>query len=148
LEAYLESRRSFLDALVVSGGEPTLQEDLPQLLILARRLGLAVKLDTNGSHPERLASWIRQGLLDFVAVDVKAPWSKYGLLAGTGIDCEQIRESIALVASSGLPHLFRTTFDPTLLDETDRGRIRSMIPAGSRHLFQPCRSRRERLTRA
>lgn len=136
----LQRRRGLLDAVVISGGEPTLHEDLPHLLTRIRAMGFAIKLDTNGSQPERLRALLRAGLVDAVAMDVKAPWEKYDLLAGVAAPVEAIRESIALLAESGCAHLFRTTRVPALLTERDLTTIReAMLPFGSPYRVQPFR---------
>ena len=132
----LRRRRGLLDGLVVTGGEPTLQEALPAFLGKVRALGLLVKLDTNGSRPEMLARLLGAGLVDYVAMDVKAPRGKYDLLAGVRAPLDAVRESIRLIAASGVPHHFRTTVPPSLLDAADIGAIRRELPSGSPHLAQ------------
>ncbi len=133
----LRLRHGFIDAVVVSGGEPTLQPDLPRFLRILRRMEFLVKLDTNGSRPEILRVLLREGLLDYVAMDIKAPWPKYGILAGVSVPTHSITESIRLIADSGLPHEFRTTLAPGLREDEDLVAIRQMIPAGSPHKTQP-----------
>lgn len=126
-----------LDAVVVSGGEPTLQEDLPELLAELRGLGLEVKLDTNGSDPGMLARLLQDRLVDFVAMDLKAPWEKYDLLTGVATPTEVLRESVALLGQSAIAHQFRTTFVTELLSEDDLQTIRGQVPGGSEHRVQP-----------
>jgi len=132
----LRRRRGLLDGLVVTGGEPTLQEALPAFLGKVRALGLLVKLDTNGSRPEMLARLLGAGLVDYVAMDVKAPRGKYDLLAGVRAPLDAVRESIRLIAASGAPHHFRTTLPSALLDAQDIETIRRELPAASPHLVQ------------
>lgn len=133
---HLKRRRGRLEGLVVSGGEPTLQAALPDFLRRVKRLEYQVKLDTNGSRPGMLARLLREGLVDFVAMDVKAPPEKYGLLCGTAAPLAGVRESMALLADSGIPHLFRTTVVPGLLDDHDLKRLEGFIPSGSPHIRQ------------
>lgn len=135
----LRERRGRIEAVVVSGGEPTLQPDLPVFLRAVRRMELAVKLDTNGSRPEVLRALFGAGLLDFVAMDVKAPWAKYSVLAGVPVAVERIAESVRIIAGGSAPHEFRTTAAPRLLDEEDLAAIRAMIPPGSPHRIQAFR---------
>ncbi|MBN1881268.1 MAG: anaerobic ribonucleoside-triphosphate reductase activating protein [Deltaproteobacteria bacterium] len=137
---FLESRRGKLAGVVVSGGEPTIQPDLPQFLASIRKMGYAVKLDTNGSRPEMVERVIVGGLVDFIAMDVKAPRELYPILAGAPVDTIAVMESISLIASSGVPHLFRTTVPPGLLTNCDVAAIQALIPEGSPHLTQPCRT--------
>lgn len=134
--ARLKRRASKLQGLVVSGGEPTLHAELFPFLRAVRSLGLTVKLDTNGSHPEVLERLLREGLLDFVAMDIKAPWPRYQRLAGVPCDTEALRRSVALIAASGRDHQFRTTRVTPLLTEEDEAAIVAQVPPGSPHRWQ------------
>jgi pyruvate formate lyase activating enzyme len=139
----LADRSSRLGGVVVSGGEPTLQPDLPDFLHRIKGLGLAVKLDTNGSRPDVLQALLDDRLVDYIAMDIKAPWNKYHQLAGVSDDaCDTIllRRSLRLIASSGLPHEFRTTRVAPLLSSEDCGAISGQVPAGSTHKWQAFRS--------
>ena len=136
----LAERRTRLGGVVVSGGEPTLQVALPRFLRRVKALGLAVKLDTNGSHPEVLRQLLQERLLDFIAMDIKAPWEKYGALTGiTCCDVVAVQASMTLIATSGVPHQFRTTRVDPLLSEREYGDIRTQIPLGSAHAWQAFR---------
>ncbi len=137
--ADLERRRSFLDAVVVSGGEPTLHCDLDKFLAALHGLGYAVKLDTNGSRPDVLRRLFDLHLVDYVAMDVKAPLSRYSALAGVSVDLAAIQESIRLIAESGIPHRFRTTWVSALLSSEEQGEIQALVPVGSIHRFQEFR---------
>ncbi len=132
----LRERRGLLHGVVVSGGEPTIQDDLPEFLGKLRELGLKVKLDTNGSNPGLLKSILDERLVDHVAMDIKAPAHLYDRLAGCRTDVAAVRSSIALIAGCGLPHHFRTTWVPHLLAEPDRAGILELVPEGSRHVWQ------------
>lgn len=99
----------------------------------------AVKLDTNGSQPEVLGSLIGAGLLDYVAMDVKAPWDRYQVLAGVRVDTDRIAASLRIIAGSALPHEFRTTWVRPLLSEDDIETIRRIIPPGSPYKQQDFR---------
>ena len=149
--ARLAERRNRVGSLVVSGGEPTLQPALPRFLRRVKALKMDVKLDTNGSRPDVLGELLRERLLDFVAMDVKAPWPKYPALAGACCDVAAVQASMALIAKAGVPHAFRTTRVDPLLSEHEYGRIRNQIPPGSTHTWQPFRpaySRDPRLRQA
>ena len=117
--AFLNSRIGQLDGVVVTGGEPTIHEDLPRFLGALRQLGFAVKLDTNGSNPGQLRQVIDQHLVDCIALDIKAPLAEYSRVAGVTVDPRILRESIRLVIDSGIPHEMRTTFCPSLLSVDD-----------------------------
>ncbi len=107
--AFLEKRQGLLDGVAVTGGEPLLQKDIAGFLERVKALGYAVKLDTNGSFPDRLISLIEKGLVDFIAMDIKNTPEKYSLTAGTEIDTDKIKKSVDIIKSSGLEHEFRTT---------------------------------------
>ena len=110
LFAFLESRRGKLSGVCVTGGEPTLNRELPSFISKIRALGYSVKLDTNGTHPEMLESLIRDGLVDYVAMDIKTSIENYGRVSGIpDIDTDKIERSIDLLLSGTVPYEFRTT---------------------------------------
>ncbi len=133
---YLRDRRGLLDGVVVTGGEPTLQPDLARFLHRIRELGYAIKLDTNGSRPKVLRRLLTGNLVDYIAMDIKAPMEHYDRLTGVSAPVRSIRGSIKVIARSGIPHEFRTTLVRPLLSENDICSIREMIPAGSPHALQ------------
>lgn len=106
--AFLERRRGILDGVCVSGGEP-LVGDIAPLLRKIKALGYAVKLDTNGAFPEKLKALAAEGLIDFVAMDIKSSPARYPLLAGVKCDIRKIQESAAFLSEGSLPYEFRTT---------------------------------------
>ena len=134
----LRELRGWVDGVVVSGGEPTLSPRLPELLGRVRAEGFDVKLDTNGSCPDVLARLTARGLVQAFDMDIKAPLEPalYAALAGVPVRLELIRASIDLIRFSGLPHRFRTTYVPGLLDHPAIARLRAAIPVGSSHLLQ------------
>lgn len=109
--SFLQKRAGILDGVCVSGGEPLLQPDLPELLARIRGLGFSVKLDTNGSFPERLRRLAEQGLIDYVAMDIKNSPERYRETAGlpAGYDLAPIQESAAWLLRGTVPYEFRTT---------------------------------------
>ena len=110
LFAFLESRRGKLSGVCVTGGEPTLNRELPSFISKIRALGYSVKLDTNGTNPEMLESLIRDGLVDYVAMDIKTSIENYGRVSGIpDIDTSKIERSIDLLLSGTVPYEFRTT---------------------------------------
>jgi len=135
--ARLAARRARLDGVVVTGGEPTLQPDLPVFLGRVKALGFLVKLDTNGSRPRVVRELLAAGLVDFVAMDVKAPWPRYAEAAGVPVAAETLAETIALVRGSGVEHQLRTTRRPGMGAE-DEPAIRE-IARGSPHVWQEWR---------
>lgn len=114
---FLKKRVGTLGAVVISGGEPTLQQDLEPFIMRVRALGYRVKLDTNGAKPQVLQALLGKNLLDYVAMDVKAPLRRYGEIARVPVDIGAIAKSIALLEKSGIPHEFRLTFAPQLSED-------------------------------
>ncbi len=109
--AYLDKRKKLLDGLSITGGEPLMQEGLADFIRRVKAIGYAVKLDTNGSYPERLAALLDEGLLDYVAMDIKNSEREYGKTAGisNGLLLDRVKESIRIVMASGIGYEFRTT---------------------------------------
>ena len=115
--AFLERRQGLLDAVVISGGEPTLQRDLPRFIRRALKMGFLVKLDTIGTNPELLEYLIGERLLDYVAMDVKAPFCKYRQVCCSPVNTEKLERSIGILQGGGVEYEFRTTFTPELDQE-------------------------------
>lgn len=111
---YLNKNKNLLDAVVITGGEPTIHKDLPDFISQIKNLGLAVKLDTNGTNPKMLNNLLKKGLIDYLALDIKAPISirKYREIVGDQFslsDFDRVLESIHLVKNSQIDFEFRTT---------------------------------------
>jgi pyruvate formate lyase activating enzyme len=136
----LSRRSALLGGVVISGGEPCLQSDLAAFCASVKSLGLTVKLDTNGSRPSGLRELLADGLIDYVAMDVKAPPHLYARLAGAEVDWSVIEESISVLAACKVPHHFRTTVVPSLLSEGDLDEIVSLLPARAKHVRQKFRA--------
>ena len=134
----LAERRGFVDGVVITGGEPTLQADL-DLFREVKALGFAVKLDTNGYHPHSLHRLLQEGLLDYVAMDVKGPLEKYSLAAGRRVNTRRIEDSIQLVLSSEIEHEFRTTVVPGMVAVKDVDAIAQSIAGARRYFLQQFR---------
>jgi pyruvate formate lyase activating enzyme len=108
--AFLKKRQGILDGVAITGGEPLLQHGLEEFILRVRELGFAVKLDTNGTYPDRLAAMIERGMLDYIAMDIKNSLAKYPLTVGKpDFDTRPIVESVALLRASGVPFELRTT---------------------------------------
>ena len=106
---FLLSHREFLDGVVISGGEPTLHNDLADLCTKVKEMDYPVKLDTNGSRPKVIASLIEKGKVDYLAMDIKTDPAFYSDLLRENCDQKSILSSIRIIRESGLPHEFRTT---------------------------------------
>ncbi len=135
----LAQRQGKIEGLVVTGGEPTIQPDLPDFLGKVKALGFAVKLDTNGSRAGMVRRLLHEGLVDFIAMDVKAPFEKYDVLAGVPAPVDAIKESIHTIVRSGVAYEFRTTCVTPLLDAADLRAIRALLPDGASWRKQPFR---------
>ncbi|MBR5314004.1 MAG: anaerobic ribonucleoside-triphosphate reductase activating protein [Clostridia bacterium] len=114
---YLRKRVGVISGVVVSGGEPTLQNDLERFVTVVKNMGYKIKLDTNGTNPEVLKSLCEKGLVDYIAMDLKAPIEKYSEICCADIDVSKVKESIEYLQSNGIAHEFRTTFCPELTTE-------------------------------
>lgn len=116
---FLRDRRKFLDAVCISGGEPMLHAGLPAFCKKTKRLGLLVKIDTNGSKPEMLQKLIAAKAVDYIAMDIKAAKEKYNEAAGARVDLQKIQRSIDLIKKSGVEYEFRITVVPALHSKAD-----------------------------
>lgn len=138
---FLEIRKKLLDAVTISGGEPTLQKGLIPFIERIKNMGFLVKLDTNGSMPDILKKILTNGLIDFVAMDIKAPFEKYDRVCDVGVYIIKIKESIRMIEASGISFQFRTTYDTDLLEDRDLQEIRSFLNKPDSLLIQECLKR-------
>lgn len=116
--AFLDTRQGLLDGVCITGGEPLLQPDLATLCAHIKKRSFAIKLDTNGTLPKRLADLVRAGLVDYVALDVKHCPSLYGRAVGMeGFDSSPVQESVRFLLEGSIPHEFRTTVVRGIHDE-------------------------------
>jgi pyruvate formate lyase activating enzyme len=134
--SFLKKRIRRIQSIVITGGEPTLHSDLPDFLIKIHSLGFSTKLDTNGSCPQTLRSLIKNGLVDFISMDVKAPLASYARITRSRLNPDTIQQSIRLILESGLPHEFRTTFHDTLLSLEDMESIGKLVKGCGRFTLQ------------
>lgn len=132
---FLKSRKTLLDGVAITGGEPLLHKDLLTLIKRITDEGYKVKVDTNGYHPEHLKELLDSGLVSYVAMDVKNSEEKYALTCGLeDIDLGKIRESISLLMNSDIDYEFRTTVISEFHEEDDFRKIGEMIK-GAKHYF-------------
>jgi pyruvate formate lyase activating enzyme len=136
LFSFLEKRKGKLDAVSITGGEPTIQQDLIALIEHVKKLGFLVKIDTNGSNPEVMKLIIGRKLIDYIAMDVKGPLGKYKVLTRSQIDEDLIQQSIAMIMASGIPYEFRTTVLKSQLDENDLLEMGKLIRNARLYVFQ------------
>jgi len=135
---FLKERKEFLDGVCITGGEPTLYDDLPEFIKNIREIGYSVKLDTNGTNPEMIEKLLKQKLLDYIAMDVKAPINKYEKIANAKVDKEKIKKSIKIIKNSGIDYEFRTTATPDLT-EKDFVEIAKWIKGSKKYYIQQFR---------
>jgi pyruvate formate lyase activating enzyme len=134
--AFLKKRCSMLDGAVFSGGEPTLQHDLADFIKDVRQLGYQIKLDTNGTRPAVLENLLSDRLLDYVAIDCKAPWHRYHEFCDCSPeDIEGVRQSFQLMKASGLDWESRTTVIPQLTP-ADLAEMAESVPEAPRFVLQ------------
>ena len=136
--AYLKKRQGILDGVCITGGEPTLQRDLPDFIRRIRALGYSVKLDTNGSAPDLLAALIDEGLVDYVAMDVKNTPEKYAMTVGLAdFDLSFVQKSIDLLLEGRVDFEFRTTVVAEYHTPEDVAAIARWIAPAKKYFLQP-----------
>jgi len=146
----LESRGKWVDAVTISGGEPTLHSGLPAFIKRIKGLthakhasgqseGFLVQLDTNGSNPRMLKQLIDEHLLDYIAMDIKGPLEKYAEIAEVPVDLKKIEQSIDIIRNSGIDYEFRTTIVPKQLNKDDIAKIGQWLKCSKRFALQQFR---------
>ncbi len=134
---FLIEHRDFLDGVCITGGEPTLDEDLEEICRRVKGLGLKVKLDTNGSRPDVLRTLLEKKLIDAMAMDVKMPLDgRYSGASGAEVLLDKLEESIDIIKNSGLEYEFRTTVVPSIHTKKDIADIARMLDGASRYVIQ------------
>ncbi len=134
--SFLKKRKGMLEALSISGGEPFLQKDIADFTAKVKKLGYLVKIDTNGMYPEKLKELIDNKLVDYIAMDVKAPKDKYNTLAGVKVDISNIEKSIDIIKKSAPDYEFKTTFVPDLLKKEDIIKIAKWLEGSETYFLQ------------
>ncbi len=131
---FLGKRKDKLDGVVICGGEPTLHQEVTPFSRKIKKMGFLVKLDTNGSNPERIRELMKEKLIDYVAMDVKLPLSRYSEISN--INSKKIKESIDLLKRSSLDYEFRTTVVPGVHTGKDIEQIAAEIKGAKRYFLQ------------
>ncbi len=135
--SFLKKRQGILEGVCVTGGEPLLQKDIAPFLRRIKDLGFAVKLDTNGCFPNLLRALVEDGLVDFVAMDIKNSPARYGQTAGIpDFDLTPIQESVSFLLSGAVDYEFRTTVAAQLHDEESFRDIARWIAGAKRYALQ------------
>ena len=135
---YLESHKDFIDGVCITGGEPTLHKNkgLTDFIKKIKQMGFLVKLDTNGSDPDHLKELVNDGLIDFAAMDIKAPLEGYNKATNVKVDTEAIKESIEFLLSGKIDNEFRTTVVPTITGLADIEGISKLIAGAKKYVLQ------------
>ncbi len=145
---YLEKRKGLVDAVCITGGEPTLQPDLEDFIVRVRALGYKVKLDSNGTNPALLSRLIERGLLDYVAMDIKSDFDSYEevIAVPSSALLPKIRESVALLKASPIDFEFRTTAIAEYHSEKNYAAIAEIVRGGKRFYIQKFKDGENNLT--
>lgn len=138
IERYLKAKKDWIDGVVITGGEPTVYPQLELLLRELRRLGYKIKLDTNGYNPSLVENLVREKLLDYIAMDIKAPLDeRYETASGIkGLELDRLRESIRFLLDGEVDYEFRTTLVPTLITAEEIKDIGEAIRGARRWVLQ------------
>jgi pyruvate formate lyase activating enzyme len=139
--AFLKTRQGKLEGVCITGGEPTIQPDIIAFVKKIKKLGFAVKLDTNGMRPDVLKKLLDQKLLDFVAMDIKNCQEKYAQTVGGKVDLQRIILSVEMIKNCGLPYEFRTTVVPGIHTEKDFTKIAVWLEGAERYFLQEYREK-------
>ena len=135
--SFLEKRKGILDGVCVTGGEPLLQPEIETFIGRIKALGYAVKLDTNGSFPEKLKSLVEKGLVDYVAMDIKNSLETYAITSGVdALDLEKIQESVSYLKENYVPYEFRTTVTRNFHSKEEFERIGQWLTGTEKYFLQ------------
>ena len=133
---FLNCRKGKLDGVVITGGEPCIQKDLIQVISKIKKLGFLVKLDTNGTFPDVINELLIENLIDYIAMDIKAPLEKYHKITGSVVNVENIKKSIDIILNSGIDYEFRTTVIESQLSFEDFENISNLIKGAEKYYLQ------------
>jgi len=140
IEGYLKKQRGWIDGACATGGEPTLHEDLPDICSKLKEIGFLVKIDTNGTNPTMMKELMDRGLVDYIAVDIKAPLTVQKYSKAAGVDAQEllgkVKETVRILLQSKMDYEFRTTVVPTLHDEKDIKEICDGIKGCKKYVLQ------------
>lgn len=140
IQNYLKKHEGWIDGVVITGGEPTIQEDLPILCEEIRKMNLAVKVDTNGTNPSMIRNLLKKGVINYVAMDVKAPLTEDAYSKASGVNTatllKSIDETIGTLLESEVEYEFRTTLVPTMHGASDIEKICEKIKGCRKYVLQ------------
>ncbi len=133
---FLKRRKIIIEGVVVTGGEPTMHTGLPAFLRKVKKMGFLVKLDSNGTNPKMLTKIIKERLVDYIAMDIKSPLTKYNAVVSRPTDIKKIRQSIDIIMNSEVAYEFRTTVIKSLLSPEDILEIGKEIHGAKKYYLQ------------
>ena len=140
VEDYLKKQKDWIDGVCITGGEPMLHDDLPDICSKLKEMGFLVKVDTNGTNPMMVKELMDRGLIDYIAVDIKAPLTVEKYSKATGINAEKllgkVKETVKILLRSEMDYEFRTTVVPTLHEEEDIMKICDGIKGCRKYVLQ------------
>jgi pyruvate formate lyase activating enzyme len=139
IEKFLDQKVGWVDAIMITGGEPTIQPDLPAILKLIKEKGFLTGIATNGSNPEMLKNIIEKKLVDRVCMDVKSSLEKYPEACGSKANVEKIKESIELIKNSPIEYEFKLTLVPGLVNKEDISKIGELVKGAKKITLQQFR---------
>jgi len=137
---YCSRNKDLLDSLAITGGEPLIQkkQDLVSFIKKVHKIGLLIEIETNGSNPDMITYLLKKRLVDYIAMDIKAPLDakRYGEVSGVKINLSNIKKSIKIIMGSNIDYEFRTTVIPNLLNDNDILQISNQIKGAKRYYLQ------------
>lgn len=134
--SFLKKRKGMIEGLVISGGEPLMQNDIVRFTKKVKTFGYLIKIDTNGMYPKTLKELIDKKLVDYIAMDIKSPKNKYKNLTGINVDIKKIEKSIEIIRKSKSDYEFKTTFVPDFLTKKDFVSIAKWLEGAKRFYIQ------------
>lgn len=137
---FLEKKKKWLDGICITGGEPTLHKGLVDFVKEVKKRGFLVKIDTNGANPSMIEKLLKEKLVDYVAMDIKAPLDKYEKIIKTKVDKKAIKKTVDLLMNSNIDYEFRTTVVPGLFDEKDAEKIGQWLKGAKKFCIQQFRN--------
>ncbi|MBN1502614.1 anaerobic ribonucleoside-triphosphate reductase activating protein [Candidatus Woesearchaeota archaeon] len=138
---FLSKRKKWLEGVCITGGEPTLNSDLPEFTTKLKKMDYLVKLDTNGSNPRQIKGLIDNKLVDYIAMDIKAPIGKYDRITQVETNKEDIQRSIDIIRNSSIMYEFRITVVPKLIGAEDITEIGMWLKGANRFVLQQFRNK-------
>lgn len=133
---FLKKRKGKLEALSITGGEPLLHDDIFNFISKIKKIGYLIKIDTNGTFPNKLKKLIDEDLVDYISMDIKAPINKYNILSGKNVKIKNIQKSIELIKNFSKSYEFKTTIIPSLLNKNDIIEIAKWLEGADQYYLQ------------